>query len=61
MFFTSFAQCSTYVKYVAIFLKTKTNKKNTWNLLGAQAVSKAPSQSVTAKILSATKYFDPPT
>ena len=42
------------------FVKKKPNKKKTWNLLGAQAVSKAPSQSVTAKIFSATKYFDPP-
>ena len=42
------------------FLKKTTNKKNTLNLLCAQAVSKAPNQSVTAKIFSATKYFDPP-
>ena len=41
--------------------KTKQRiKKNTLNLLCAQAISKAPNQSVTAKIFSATKYFDPP-
>ena len=56
--FTSFAHCSTHVKFVTIILKT--TKQNTWNCLGAQAISKAPSQSVNAKILSATKDVDPP-
>ena len=56
--FTSFAHCSTHVKFVTIILKT--TKQNTWNCLGAQAISKAPSQSVNAKIFSATKDVDPP-
>ena len=47
-------------KICSYCFKKKTNKKNTLNLLSVQAVSKAPSQSVTAKIFSATKYFDPP-
>ena len=61
LFFTNFAHCSTYVKFLAIFFKKKQRiNKNTLNLLCAQAISKAPNQSVTAKIFSATKYFDPP-
>ena len=55
---TSFAHCSTHVKFVTSILKT--TNKNTWNFVGAQAISKAPSQSVNAKIFSATKDVDPP-
>ena len=40
---------------------TNTNvEKHVQNSHAAQTISKAPNQSVTAKIFSATKYFDPP-
>ena len=40
--------------------KNKKNFKNTRKLLGDQAMSKAPSQSAKAKILSASKDVDLP-